>query len=103
MNVLLALLLRSSVQTLISQGETFAQSLRIAASTVYRYLTEVLGMKCCHLRRVPHTLTAAQKVVRVELSELMREALSKHERSHFRFLFTGDESWIFYTYNHWMM
>jgi hypothetical protein len=69
-----------------------AQSLRIAASTVCQYLAEVMGMKCRHLRWVPHTLTAAQKVVRVELAECMLQALTTHERSHFHFLFTGDES-----------
>jgi hypothetical protein len=51
-----------------------AQSLRIAVSTVCRYLTEVLRMKCRHLRWVPHTLTAAQKAVHVELAERMLQA-----------------------------
>jgi hypothetical protein len=68
-----------------------AQSLRIAASTVCRYLTEVLGMECRHLRWARHALTAAQKVVHVELAERMLQALAKHERSHFHFLFTGDK------------
>jgi hypothetical protein len=45
-------------------------------------------------------LTAAQKVVRVEFAERMRQALAKHHRSHFYFLFTGDDSWMFYAYNH---
>jgi hypothetical protein len=67
------------------------QSLRIASSTGCRYLTEVWGMKCRHLRWVPQTLTAAQKVVRVKLAECMSQALAKHERSHFNFLFTCDE------------
>jgi hypothetical protein len=72
-----------------------AQSLQIAASRVCRYLTEALGMKCRHLRWVPHMLTAAQRVVRVELAERMLQALAKYERSHFHFLFTGDESRMF--------
>jgi hypothetical protein len=45
-----------------------AQSLGIAVSTICRYLTEVLGMKCRHLRWVPHTLTHAQKLIRAELA-----------------------------------
>jgi hypothetical protein len=57
-------------------------------------------MKCRHLRLMPHTLTRVQKVVRVELAERMLQALTKHERSHFSFFFTGDESWMFYAYNH---
>jgi hypothetical protein len=38
-----------------------AQSLGIAASTVCRYSTEVLGLKFQHLCWVPHMLTVAQK------------------------------------------
>jgi hypothetical protein len=105
MKVLLALLLQSSMQTLISHfsARKLAQSFRIAASTARRYLTGVLGMKCRHLRWVPHTLTATQKVVRVALAERVLQALAKEERSHFHFLFTGDEPWMSYAYNHWMM
>jgi hypothetical protein len=31
------------------------------SSTVCRYFTEVLGMKCRHLQWVPHTLTQRQQ------------------------------------------
>jgi hypothetical protein len=48
-----------------------AQSLGIAASTVCRYLTEVLGMKFPHLRCVPHTLTPAHKLMHAELAQSM--------------------------------
>jgi hypothetical protein len=68
-----------------------AQSWRIAASTVCRYLTKVSGMKCRHLFWMPHTLTAAQKVVRVELEQRTFQALAKHKRSHFHFSFIRDE------------
>jgi hypothetical protein len=78
-----------------------AQSLRIAASTVCRYSTKVLEMKCRHLLWVPHTLTAAQKVVHVELAERMLQALAKHKCGHFHVLFIGDESWMLYVYDHW--
>jgi hypothetical protein len=57
-------------------------------------------MKCCHLRWVSHTLAAAQKVVSVELGECMLQALAKRKRNHFHFLLTGDESCIFYAYDH---
>jgi hypothetical protein len=53
-------------------GRKLAQSLRIAASTICRYLTEVSGMKCRHVRCVPTTLTAAQKAVYAELAEFAR-------------------------------
>jgi predicted transcriptional regulator len=60
-----------------------AQSLGIAASTVCRYLTEVLGMKCRHVRCVPHTLTPAQKLMRAELAQGMLQALAKHEHMNY--------------------
>jgi hypothetical protein len=59
-----------------------------------------MGMKLRHLRWVPHALTAAQKVVRVELAKGMLQALAKHEPSHFLFLFTGDEPWMFHAHNY---
>jgi hypothetical protein len=46
-----------------------AQSLGIAASKVCQFLTEVLGMKCRHLRWVPHRLTLAQKLMNSELAQ----------------------------------
>jgi hypothetical protein len=73
-----------------------AQALQIAASMVCWYLTEVLGMKFRHLHWVPYTLTAAQKVEGVELAERMLQALAKYKRSHFHFLFTGEDRWMFY-------
>jgi hypothetical protein len=76
------------------------QSLAIAASTVCRYLTEVLEMKCRHLRWVPHTLTYAQKLMRAELVQSMLQALAKHEHTNYHFLFTGNESWMFHAYDH---
>jgi hypothetical protein len=36
-----------------------------------RYLTEVLGMNCWHLRWVPRTLTPAPKLTRTELAQSM--------------------------------
>jgi hypothetical protein len=77
-----------------------AQSLRIAASTVCRHLTEVLGMKCHYLCWVPHTLTPAQKVMRTELAPSMLHASAKHKHMNYHFFFTGDESSMFCAYDH---
>jgi hypothetical protein len=66
--------------------------LGIATSTVCLDLTEVLEMKPCHLDWVPHTLTAVQKVVRVELAQRMLQEPAKRKRAHFHFLFTASES-----------
>jgi histone-lysine N-methyltransferase SETMAR len=77
-----------------------AQSLGIAVSTICRYPTEVLGMKFRHLHWVPHTLTPVQKLMRAELAQSMLQALAKHEHTNHHFPFTGDESWMFYAYDH---
>jgi hypothetical protein len=77
-----------------------AQALGIAASTVCRYLTEVLAMKYRYLRWVPRGSTDAQKVMLTELVQSMLEPLVKHEHMNDHFLFTGDESWIFYASDH---
>jgi hypothetical protein len=76
-----------------------AQSLGIAASTVCHYLSDVLGMKCFQMRWVPHTLSALQKAKRAEYSRDMLHTLATHESTGFHFLFTGDESWMFYSYH----
>jgi hypothetical protein len=81
-------------------AKKLAQSRGIAASTACRYSTEVSGMKCQHLRCVPHKLTPAQRVMRTELAQSMLEALAKHEHTNYHFLFTNDESWMFYVYGH---
>jgi hypothetical protein len=57
-------------------------------------------MKCRHLRWVPHTVTQPQKDARVESAQAMLREAAKHQASNFRFLFTGDESWLVYAYRH---
>jgi hypothetical protein len=81
-------------------AKQFAQSLGIAASTVCRYLTEVLAMKCRHLRWVRHTLAPAQKPMRAELAQSVLQALAKPEHTNYHFPFTGDESRMPYAYDH---
>jgi hypothetical protein len=66
-----------------------AQSLGIAASTVFRDLTQVLGMKCRHPRWMAHTLTPAQRPMRAEWAQSMLQALAKHGYMNYHFPFTG--------------
>jgi transposase len=82
-----------------------ARSLGIALSTVCRCFTEVLGLSYPHLRWIPHTLTPAQKVARVEIAKRMLGELAKHQASNFHFIYTGDESWFLDEYqqtNRWV-
>jgi hypothetical protein len=73
-----------------------AHALNVSPSTVCRYLHEVLQKKFLHLRWVPHTLDSCQKATRAETAQRMLVELRKHARSNFHFLFTGDETWVFY-------
>jgi hypothetical protein len=38
--------------------------------------------------------------MRAELAQSMLQALAKHEHTNYHFPFTGDKSWMFYTYDH---
>jgi hypothetical protein len=69
-------------------------SLGIATSTFCHYLRSVIGMKCYHLRWIPHTLTVDQKVERQDLAKRTLEILAKDAVSNFPFPFTRDKSWL---------
>jgi histone-lysine N-methyltransferase SETMAR len=81
-----------------ASARSVAERLHLALGTVLRCLQEDLGTKYRHLRWVPHTLTEEHKAKRAELAGRMLEILSHHRESDFKFLFTGDESWMFYAY-----
>jgi hypothetical protein len=53
-------------------------------------------MKCQYLLWVQQTLTPAQKVMPIKL------AFAKYDHMNYHFLLTGDESWMFYAYDHRM-
>jgi hypothetical protein len=69
-------------------------SLGTATSTVCHYLRDMIEMKCCHLRWIPHTLTVAQKVERQDLAKRIHDIPSEDAVSNFHFRVTGDESWL---------
>jgi histone-lysine N-methyltransferase SETMAR len=75
-----------------------AEVLNVSPSTVCDRLTNDLGMKCCHLRWVPHLLSSEQKAKRAEMARSMLNDLREHARTDFLSLFTGDESWMLYAY-----
>jgi hypothetical protein len=56
------------------------------STTVRNDLTKYLGMKCYHMRCVPHTLTVAQKLKRKEMVGSMLRTLEGHAASNFHFL-----------------
>jgi hypothetical protein len=49
---------------------------------------------------VPHTLTHTHKAMSTELAQSMFQPLAKHEHTNYHFLFTDDESQMFYACDH---
>jgi hypothetical protein len=77
-----------------------AKALNIGFMTVRNHPAKSLRMKCYHMRWVPHMLTAAQKAKRTKMVGSMLQMLESHTASCFRFLRTGNESWMFDDYHH---
>ena len=68
--------------------------LNLSATSIYRILTEHLGLrKVCSLF-VPHKLTDAEKALRIQHSkDIIKEA--KRDRNFLYSIVTGDETWCF--------
>jgi len=75
-----------------------ARRLFVSPSTVVRHLEDKLGYKCAHLRWVPHILTKAQKLRRLEDAKAMLPILLQAQADGWLYLVTGDESWFEYYY-----
>jgi hypothetical protein len=73
-----------------------AACLWISQQTIIAHLLEGLGRKCFHLRRVLHSLIYPQKASRVRYAQEISRALDSHSRTGFKYLWTGDESWMAY-------
>jgi hypothetical protein len=64
--------------------------------TVKEILQRELGMRKFSRRWVPHSLTSAQKVARVDASIEMLRILQESKVNDFNGVTTGDESWFQY-------
>jgi hypothetical protein len=53
-----------------------------------------------NLRIVPHTLSPAQKVARVESAIHSKKILLSAKHRGWRYILTGDESWFYFIINH---
>jgi hypothetical protein len=73
-----------------------AASLGISPQTMIAHLYEGFGMKYFHLRLVLHAFTDSQKAKRLRFAQEMIEALDTNSQTGFKYLLTGDESWITY-------
>lgn len=63
-------------------------------------LMKVLEIKYRHSHWVLHVSTMIQQTICIELAQGILWALTKHEYIRFDWLFTGDESMVFYAYNY---
>jgi hypothetical protein len=66
----------------------------MTASTVKKILQRELGMRKSSRLWVPHSLSDAQKVARVEAAKEMLSILQKSETNDFDGFATNDESWF---------
>lgn len=76
-----------------------AHKLGIAVSTVTLHLTQNLGFHWFHLHWIPHTLNNQQKEYRMKISQEMLILLNRAKRDSFKFILTGDECWVNYSYS----
>ena len=68
--------------------------LNLSATSIYRILTEHLGLRKVCSRFVPHKLTDAEKALRIQHSkDIIKEA--KKDRKFLYSIVTGDETWCF--------
>jgi hypothetical protein len=72
-----------------------AQALGLAPATLHRHLTISLDMSSRHFRWVPHVVTRKLRDLRVKGARALLDVLRRQEKTHFRDILTGNESWIF--------
>ena len=70
-----------------------------SGATVHRRLTE-LGYKNYLLTWVPHQLNNAQKKLRFDMSKMMIQKLNYLKHDKFKYIYTGDETWCKYHFDH---
>jgi hypothetical protein len=85
-----------SMSLSMSMRMSLSLSLGISLPTILNHPHENLGMKCYHLRWIPHLLDDSQKAERVRCPHIMLEALDIHAQTNYRYLMTVDESWMMY-------
>jgi hypothetical protein len=79
-------------------ARSLAQELGVSLSTVLTRLHDVLGMKCYHLRWIPHNLTDELRAIRLKKCLELLPILESMKLRDFRCFVTGDESWFYLDY-----
>jgi hypothetical protein len=76
-----------------SSVREIAEFLKIPASMVHLHLTISLNMKSRHFKWIPHFLDNLE-AKRLEGTRQLLDVLQTHEKSHFRDLIRGEETWV---------
>lgn len=76
-----------------------AKETGVPPTTVFRYLTKVLGYKNKSLRWIPHILTTELKNQRIQKSKDLLYEIQLAKINNYKYFITGDESWFYYTFN----
>jgi len=86
------LLVERPFETVRSLAEVFS----VSRETIRLALHDELGFRKFTFRWVPHSLTQAQKLIRVSCAQQLLEHLEAHGGS----IITEDESWVYHEYAH---
>lgn len=78
-----------------SSARSIAEELEVSPHTIINILETKLGFRLLHLKWIPHFLTDKQRIIRMEKASELLELLRKKNKM-FKYIITGDESWIFY-------
>jgi hypothetical protein len=84
----------------LSSAFSLPEALDVSPPTVLNRLHNSLGIKKLHLRSVSHQLTDDLRQVRVAKCGGLLRALEAIQRTHFRHIITGNESWFYLEYQH---
>lgn len=77
-----------------SSTRSIADKLKENNVTIYRYLTKYLHKVFKSSRWIPHFLTNAQKVDRVDKTKALSKLLKSCKHNSFRGIITGDQKWF---------
>jgi hypothetical protein len=84
----------------LSSAYSLTEALDVSPATVLNRLHDSLGMKIFHLRWVPHQLKDDLWQVRAAKCYELLNVLEAMQRTIFRHIITGDESWFYLEYQH---
>jgi hypothetical protein len=77
---------------------SLASASKILPTTVWQHLHS-RGYVVGHLNIIPHTLSMAQKVARVESAVALKNVICSAKHQGWRYILTSDKSWFYFSNN----